>query len=172
MRASLIALVFAVSLFGLEAGKPLPRLTLEAQEGGLVDGKPFDSAALLGKTTVIFYMDPDKKDLNEAFVNALHAQHFDRNRYQSVAIINMAATWLPNFAIASALKKKQKAYPDTIYVKDLHKKGVKVWGMADDDANFAVISKSGEVLYFKSGKIAESEYDTIFGTIRQAMDRP
>ena len=172
MRAPLIALLLAVSLFGLEVGKPLPPLSLSDKEGGRVDGTPFDSSALSGKVTVIFYMDPDKKDLNEAFVEALHTRHFDRSRYQSVAIINMAATWLPNFAIASALKKKQKAYPDTIYVKDLHKKGIKVWGMADDDANFAVVSKTGEVLYFKSGKIPESEFDTIFGTIRAAMDRP
>ena len=70
------------------------------------------------------------------------------------------------FAIASALKSKQKKYPDTIYVKDLHKKGVKVWRMKDDDANFVVLSKEGEVLYVKAGKIPENEYETIFSIIR------
>ncbi|WP_456453174.1 YtfJ family protein, partial [Hydrogenimonas sp.] len=146
--------------------------TLEGKEGGRVDGRPFDSQTLTGKVTVIFYVDPDKKSLNEDFTDALHAQRFDRAKYQSVAIVNMAATWMPNFAIASALKAKQEKYPDTIYVKDLHKKGVEVWNMADDDANFAVVSKEGKVLYMKSGKIPEDEYERIFRTIQEAMDRP
>jgi predicted transcriptional regulator len=169
MRALIGALLLSLSLHALETGAPLPRLTLAQDEGGKADGTPFDSSTLLGKVTVIFYMDPDKKDLNEAFADALHAQHFDRRGYRSVAIVNMAATWMPNFAIAAALKSKQKKFPDTVYVKDLHKKGVKVWGMADDDANFAVISKEGEVLYYKAGKIPPSEFETIFKTIRTAL---
>jgi len=171
MKKLLFSLLLALPLLALEVGQPLPQLTLSGKEGGRVDGKPFDSESLKGKVTVIFYMDPDKKDLNEPFTDALHAQHFDRANYQSVAIVNMAATWMPNFAIASALKSKQKKFPDTIYVKDLHKKGVKVWGMADDDANFAVVSKTGEVLYYKAGKIPESDYEKIFALIADAMTR-
>jgi predicted transcriptional regulator len=82
----------------------------------------------------------------------------------------MAATWMPNFAIASALKSKQEKYPDTLYVKDKVKKGVKVWGMADDDANFMVVSPEGKVLYYIPGKIPESEYERIFGTIERSME--
>ena len=171
MKRVLALLLMALPLLALEVGRPLPRLTLEGKEGGRVDGRPFDSQTLMGKVTVIFYVDPDKKSLNEAFTDALHAQHFDRTNYQSVAVINMAATWMPNFAIAAALKAKQEKYPDTIYVKDLHKKGVKVWNMADDDANFAVVSKTGEVLYSKAGKIPESDYEKIFETIERGMKR-
>ena len=172
MKRLLALLLLAMPLLALEVGQPLPQLVLEGKEGGRVDGKPFDSQTLAGKATVIFYVDPDKKSLNEDFTDALHAQHFDRAKYQSVAVINMAATWMPNFAIAAALKSKQEKYPDTIYVKDLHKKGVKAWGMADDDANFAVVSKEGKVLYVKAGKIPEDEYERIFRTIQEAMDRP
>jgi predicted transcriptional regulator len=167
------AFIFAaVVLLAVEVGQPLPQLTLSGKKGGCADGKPFDSDTLKGKTTVIFYVDPDKKSLNEAFTDALHARHFDRSRYQSVAIVNMAATWMPDFAIAAALKSKQEKYPDTLYVKDKVKKGVKVWHMADDDANFMVVSPKGEVLYYKAGKIPESEFERIFETIQKTMDRP
>ena len=169
MKKLLLLLLAAAALLAVEVGRPLPQLTLSGKEGGRVDGKPFDSDTLKGKTTVIFYVDPDKKGLNEAFTDALHAQHFDRSRYQSVAVVNMAATWMPDFAIASALKSKQRKFPDTIYVMDRRKKGVEVWGMSDDDANFAVLSKEGEVLYFRAGKIPEEEYETIFSIIRDAM---
>ncbi|WP_456404135.1 YtfJ family protein [Hydrogenimonas sp.] len=169
MRRFITLLFLALPLLALEVGKPLPRLVLDGEAGGRVDGTPFESDALRGKVTVLFYVDPDKKSLNEAFTDALHAQHFDRSRYQSVAIVNMAATWMPNFAIASALKSKQKKFPDTIYVKDRHKKGVEVWRMHDDDANFAILSRDGEVLYFRAGKIPETDYETIFSIIRSAM---
>ncbi len=169
MQRLSVLLLLALPLLALEVGEPLPTLVLDGKAGGKVDGTPFKSGILQGKVTVLFYVDPDKKSLNEAFTEALHAQHFDRKRYQSVAIINMAATWMPNFAIASALKAKQKKFPDTIYVKDLHKTGVKVWDMKDDDANFAILSKEGRVLYFRAGKIPKNDYEMIFATIRNAM---
>ncbi|WP_457596798.1 YtfJ family protein [Hydrogenimonas sp.] len=168
----LLALWLAVATaWAVEVGRPLPRLILEGADGGCITGQPFDSDTLRGKVTVVFYVDPDKKSLNEPFTEALKARHFDRSRYRSVAIVNMAATWMPNFAIASALKKKQSRYPDTLYVKDLRKKGVKVWSVADDDANFLVLSKEGVVLYARSGRIPPDEYDTIFSLIQSAMNR-
>ncbi|WP_456381787.1 YtfJ family protein, partial [Hydrogenimonas sp.] len=135
IRFLLVGLLM-LPLFAVEKGEILPHLQLSGKEGGRVDGTSFDSDTLKGKVTVLFYVDPDKKSLNEDFTEALKARRFDRSRYRSVAIVNMAATWMPNFAIAAALKRKQEKYPDTIYVKDLHKKGVKVWRMKDDDANF------------------------------------
>ena len=151
-------------------GRPLPRLTLSGQEGRTVDGHPFDSEKLKGKVTVIFYVDPDKKALNEEIAEALKAKAYDRENYRSVAVINIAATWLPNFAVSTALKSKQKKYPDTLYVKDLHKKGVETWHVADDDANFLITSKDGTVLYAYSGKIPQSEWPRIFKTIEKAID--
>ena len=91
----LFALLYASPLRALERGMTLPKMTLSGKEGGRVDGTPFDSDTLKGKVTVLFYVDPDKKSLNEDFTEALKARHFDRSRYRSVAIVNMAATWMP-----------------------------------------------------------------------------
>ena len=169
MAKIFFALLLLLPLAAAQVGRPLPELTLSGKEGGRVDGTPFDSHQLGGKITVIFYIDPDKKSLNDAFTEALKARHYDRNRYQSVAIVNMAATWMPNFAIAAALKSKQEKYPDTIYVKDKKRKGVKVWHVEDDDANFLVVSADGTVLYAASGEIPESEWQGIFAIIEEAM---
>ncbi|WP_201351961.1 YtfJ family protein [Hydrogenimonas urashimensis] len=169
MKRVLASFLLILPLVAAEVGKPLPRLQLSGKEGGRVDGSPFDSKRLHGKVTVIFYVDPDKKSLNEPFTEALKAKRFDRSRYRSVAVVNMAATWLPDFAIAAALKSKQKKYPDTLYVRDRRKKGVRVWGVADDEANFLLVSKDGRVLYAASGKIAESEWSEIFSLIERAM---
>jgi predicted transcriptional regulator len=71
-----------------------------------------------GKGLCVFYVDPDEKDTNNEASDALDREKFPSEKFQTVGIINMAATWLPNFAISSALKDKQKRYPKTTYVRD------------------------------------------------------
>jgi len=43
--------------------------------------------------------------------------------------------------------------------------------MADDDANIAVIDPNGVVLYTRSGKIPESEYEKIISIIREEIEK-
>ena len=76
---------------------------------------------MIGKVSVIFYVDPDEKDLNNEAGDDLKTEKFPLDKFQSIGIINMKATWLPNYAISSALKKKQKQYPTTAYVRDYEK---------------------------------------------------
>jgi predicted transcriptional regulator len=169
MKRFLSLLLLALPLLALESGGKLPELTLSGNEGGKADGTPWSSESLQGKVYVIFYVDPDKKDLNEPFVEILKRQKFDRRYYGSVAIVNMEATWMPNFAIEAALKNKQEKYPDTIYVKDKVKKGVEVWRMADDDANLLIVDAAGRVAYVCDGKIPKESYPKIIEIIRQKM---
>ena len=154
----LTLLLLSLSLgFALEVGELPKPLTLEGESGGQVTGEAFSSDILKGKVHVLFYVDPDEKELNEHVSAALKKEAFDRNKYASVAIINMAATWLPNFAIASKLEDKQKQYPDTLYVKDLQSVLVKEWELKDDSSNVVLFSQDGKVLFLKKGKLNNEE---------------
>ncbi|PHR55609.1 MAG: transcriptional regulator [Arcobacter sp.] len=154
-----LALLFSVLALGfaLEVGKLPSPLILEGDTGGIISGKAFSSDILKTKVHVLFYVDPDEKELNEHVSIALKEQAFDRNKYASVAIINMAATWLPNFAISSSLKAKQEKYPDTLYVKDLQSVLVKQWDLKDDSSNIVLFDKEGKVLFIKKGKLNSEE---------------
>jgi YtfJ family uncharacterized protein len=169
MRILIFLALAHLSLFALQTGQPLPALTLENDDGSKLDGSAFNSDTLVGKVHVIFYVDPDEKDLNNAFSEALKAQKFDRSRFASVAVINMDATWLPNFAIEASLKKKQERYPDTLYVKDMHKKGVTVWKVADDNSDIIITDKHGEVLYVHEGKVPQADFDKIIALIKEHL---
>ena len=115
-----VSLLLATPIFaGLQSGQTLPSIEISGESGGLVAGGAWKSQTLVNKVHVLFYVDPDEKESNLKLEEALSDAKFPRENYQSVAIINMAATWLPNFAIASSLESKQKKYPNTIYVKDL-----------------------------------------------------
>ena len=117
---TLICLQTAV-MAELPIGQPAPLIELSGDLGGRLNGESWSSSELTGKVHVLFYTDPDEKDLNNAASEALKLEKFDREKYGSVGIGNMAATWMPNFAINIGLKKKQEKYPDTVYVMDMNK---------------------------------------------------
>ena len=154
----LFMMMFGLSLDAITIGEVPKNVVLSGDNGGLVkDGTQWDSTTLKDKVLVMFYVDPDEKDLNEAFADALKEKNFDREKFGSVAVINMAASWKPNFAIQMALEKKQKKFPHTLYVKDMNSVIVKEWGVADDNSDILIFSKTGELLFHKDGKLNEEE---------------
>ena len=150
----------------LKVGAKPPTIMLTNDDGGRVDGSTWTSSELTGKVHILFYVDPDEKKANETLEKALKKEEFPLEKVQSTAIINMAATWLPNVAIASNLASKQKEYPRTIYVKDLKKKLVSEWSVADDAYNVVLFNKLGEVIYVKSGALKDEEVAAFIAIIK------
>jgi YtfJ family uncharacterized protein len=151
---------------GLEMGQVPPKVELKDKLGGRLDGTPWSSGELKGKVHVIFYVDPDEGDLNDDASEALKEAKLPREKFQSYGIINMDATWLPNFAISSSLKKKQKQYPTTIYVRDYKKALVKKWGIADDNSDVLAFDKEGRLIFRKDGKLNEKEIKELLKAVR------
>lgn len=166
-RIAALTTLLSLSVFaGPPVGEKPRSVTLQKNEGGRVTGEAWSSDELKGRVFVIFYVDPDLADLNNAATEALKAEKFTPDVYQSLAIINMAATWLPNFAIDGKLKEKQKAYPDTIYVRDIHKLLVKEWKLADDNNDVVVFDQQGKVLFVHEGKLDATAIKTMVGIIK------
>jgi len=153
----------------VEIGQIPPRVELKEKLGGHLDGKPWSSEELRGKVHVLFYVDPDEKDTNNDASEALDREKFPSDRFQSVGIVNMAATWLPNFAISSALKDKQKRYPTTIYVRDYKKVLVDAWKIADDSSNVLAFDKNGRLIFRKDGKLTPEEIQKLIKVIRDHL---
>lgn len=153
----------------IEIGTVPPKVELKEKLGGRLDGTPWSSEELQGKVSVLFYVDPDEKDTNNDASEALLEEKFPEDKYKSYGIINMAATWMPNFAISSALKKKQKRYPKTIYVRDYKKVLVDAWNIADDSSNVLAFDKQGVLIFRKDGKLNTEEIQTLIKVIREHL---
>jgi YtfJ family uncharacterized protein len=153
----------------IEIGEIPPKVELKEKLGGRLNGTPWSSAELQGKVYVLFYVDPDEKDTNNEASEALDREKFPSDKVQSVGIINMAATWLPNFAISSALKDKQKRYPETIYVRDYKKVLVNAWKIADDSSNVLAFDKKGKLIFRKDGKLTAEEIQMLIKVIRDHL---
>jgi YtfJ family uncharacterized protein len=169
-------LLFVLAVFlinqaaqAIELGEIPPKVELREKLGGRLDGTPWSSEELQGKVHVLFYVDPDEKDTNNDASEALDRKKFSSDKFQSVGIINMAATWLPNFAISSAIKDKQKRYPKTIYVRDYRRVLVSAWKIADDSSNVLAFDKKGKLIFRKDGKLTVEEIQTLIKVIRDHL---
>ncbi len=162
-------LVLVGSAVAVELGKVPSSIALDGDNGGKTNGSAWNSKMLKGKVHILFYVDPDERKLNEPLTQALKKRHFDRKKYASVAMINLAATWLPNAILESKLKAKQKEFPDTIYVKDKKKVLVKQWNLADDNSDVLIFNKSGKLIYKKFGKLSSSEIKDVLALIEKNL---
>lgn len=156
---------------GLAMDQTPKTVVLHDDLGGHLDGTAWSSDELKGKVSVLFYVDPDEKDLNNEASEALKAAKFPRDKYQSFGIINMAATWLPNFVISASLKKKQEQYKDTIYVRDYKKVLVKEWGLTDDTSDVLAFDKNGALIFRKDGKLNDEQIKDLVKTIGGAIEK-
>lgn len=157
------------SCMAIEVGTVPKAVSINGENGGRIDGSAWDSTMLKGKIHTVFYVDPDKRDVNNPLADALKAKNFDRNKVNSVAIINLAATWLPNVFIESKLKEKQKKFPHTIYVKDKKKVLVKEWDLADDNSDILIFDQKGKLIYKKFGKLSNEEIKDVIALIENTF---
>ena len=65
----------ALQLFGLELGDKLPDIALTSNDGGYLDSSRWTSNDMDAKVNIIFYVDPDLKDLNDDFAKELQNLH-------------------------------------------------------------------------------------------------
>ena len=155
----------------LPIGEIPPKVVLKDDLGGRLDGTQWSSEELVfGKVIVLFYVDPDESELNNHVSDALKAENYPKEKYGSIGMANMAATWLPNFAINMKLKSKQEQYKSTVYVKDLEKTLVKKWGLSDDNSDVVVFGKDGRVLYSVDGKFTDAQVKEIVKVVWDNLD--
>jgi len=167
----LILLFSTMVLAELPIGVIPPKVVLKDDLGGRLNGTQWSSEELVsGKVIVLFYVDPDESELNNHVSEALKAENYPRDKYGSIGMANMAATWLPNFAINMKLKSKQEQYKKTVYVKDLDKTLVKKWGLSDDNSDVVVFDKEGKVLFSVDGEFTDAQVKEIVKVVWDNLD--
>ncbi|NOZ12178.1 MAG: transcriptional regulator [Acidobacteria bacterium] len=166
----ILVLLGISSASAVELGQVPPTVQLSGKKGGRVNGTPWSSAEIKGKVYTLMYVDPDAKDMNIPTEKALKAQNFPKNLYGSIAVINMNATWKPNFIITKILKGKQKDYPDTIYVRDMDYYIADAWNLKKN-GSYAVLcfDKDGKLIFLKDGKLSNADIQKLINTIKTAL---
>jgi len=137
---------------------------------GNIDGSTWKSEEIIGKVFVLFYVDPDEKEINQHVKKALLKEKFPLDQFGFIAVMNLAATWIPNFAIESMLKNAQAESADTIIVKDKTKELVKKWALKDDSFDVVAFDKKGRVIFSKDGKLLVKDLETLIKKVRKHLE--
>jgi len=156
----------------LTQGQKPPRIILSGENGSLVTGEAWNSDSIKGKVYTLFYVDPDEKSMNEHVEDALKAANFPKDKFGSIAVINLDATWIPNVLIENTLEEKQKKFPKTIYVKDKKKVLVKKWSIKDNSYATIVFDQLGRVIFQHDGKMSDDDVKKLISTIRSQIKTP
>ena len=163
-----LALIGTIS--ALDIGELVKPVTLNGANGGKAkDGAKWSSDSLKSRVSVIFYIDPDEKDANSKFSKLIEEQKFDKKSFIKVAIINLAATWKPDFVIEKLLVQKQKETPHNIYLIDKKSFFVKEWSLKDNASDVIILSKKGKVLFSKSGAMSQKEIEKALEVVTEAL---
>ena len=174
-KACLLGLSFSfapiVSNAEIPVGSTPKTIVLQGEQGKLVDGGvPWKSDLFRGFVTILFYVDPDESDLNNAASEALKDANLPADQVRSVAVINMDATLLPNFLIQGKLEDKQKEYQNTLYVMDYKKVLVNEWGLGDHNNDVVIFDKQGKVLFSVDGQLNDSQIKQMLAAVKSGFN--
>ena len=172
MKTSIIALVLffpfvtMLSQISLTAGKTVQNVTITNS-----NDEPVTLTDLGKKTVVIFYTDPDVKDVNDPLSDAIKARKYPSGNYLGLGIGNCADTWLPNSAIRYAARQKEKDYPGSVVLIDTDHLLSKAWGLGDCDdiAVVIIIGKDLKVKYIKTAK-TQDDSKAMIGAVIKILD--
>ncbi|MFZ4579410.1 MAG: YtfJ family protein [Myxococcota bacterium] len=136
------------------------------------EDEPASIPDLGSKVLALFYTDPDVKELNEPFRDALKAANLDKTVYRGLGIVNMKDTWKPDFAIRKVIRDKIKKFKSVI-LTDPDYILRDAWKLGDCDERDVVIivGKDSRVKYLKMGRVGAAEYATVIALIQEEMKK-
>ncbi len=123
------------------------------------------------KVLVVFYTDPDAKDVNEPLSTAIKNRKFAIEKYQGIGISNSKDTWLPNAVIQYAAREKQKKYPNSIILIDENHTLSKAWSLdnSDNSGYVILIGKDKKIKYIRLIK-SQDESKTIIKDVLRIIE--
>jgi len=129
-----------------------------------------DHPQFKGKVLYIAYVDPDEKDTNNHVEDALkkekEAGGLDKTRYEGFGIVNLKASFMPNFLIKSAIKSKQEK-TGAIIILDFDYIILNQWGLKNDSSDVVVLDKERICRYVYNGKLPQEELDKMIQIIKE-----
>ena len=163
--SSLITIItFGQSGVKLEVGMKAPDWTFTD-----ANKKQFTMNTWAGRVLQINYVDPDEKDLNEVYSEAVDKavkvdKRIDSTRFKGFGITDCKSTWLPNAAIRAVAAGKAKKFKTTILF-DYDATLQKLWGLPKDNYTVVILDKNRVCRAIYKGKIPESENEKMIQLI-------
>jgi len=133
--------------------------------------KEFTMNSWAGKVLQVNYVDPDEKDLNEPFNEAIDKavkvdKRIDSVLFKGIGITDCKSTWLPNGIIRLIAGNKAKKFKTTILF-DYDAELQKLWGLPKDSYSIVLLDKNRICRALYKGKVPDGEIEKTIQLIIQ-----
>lgn len=120
------------------------------------------------KLVVIFYTDPDEKDVNDPISNALKIKNYPKEKFVGLGIANCKDTWIPDAAIKMKARQKEKQFPGSSVLLDTKRIVSSAWGLGDcnNAGVIIIVGKDSKIKFIKSIKNQDESKATIPAVIK------
>jgi len=172
MKRFLFLLVAFIFLAGGAAFADELKIGAKASDWSFKDAdeKAFTMESWAGKVLLVTYADPDEKDLNEHFTDAMKKAKDDGilkdETYKGIGFADCAATWKPNALIRAIADMKAKKYNTTILF-DYDASLRNAWGLGKDTSNVILLDKKRVCRAIVRGRVPD---DQVAGIVKLAID--
>ncbi|MDD0823184.1 YtfJ family protein [Mannheimia sp. AT1] len=175
--AVIFGLCFANMAFAhnVQLNQNLPSVSVKKDgeltvSAGKIAYKNWDSSALVGKVRVIHHFAgrSSVKEKNEALMAAIRNAGLNREKYQTVTIVNADdAVVGTGLFVKSSVEDGKLANPHTQVVLDQQGKVKKAWGLKEKESFIAVLDKSGKVQFTSEGKLSVKQIEDVMSLVKR-----
>lgn len=172
MKKIILVLFVAVFICGLPLHAEELKAGMKASDWSFKDaeGKMYTMESWAGKVLLVNYTDPDFKDLNEHFTDAMKKAKDEgllkEETYKGIGIADCASSWKPDFLIKSFGASKAKKYK-TIILFDYDAALRNAWGLAKDTANAVLLDKNRICRAIVRGRVPDEQVQSL---VQMAID--
>ena len=135
-------------------GKPLANIRLKNAENEIREIPDFGK-----KVVIVFYTDPDCKDVNDPLSKAVETGGFKDN-IAGIGIANCADTGIPDALIRKGTLKKEKQFPGSVLLLDKNHLLSNEWGLGNCN-NISIVIVIGQDMKVRYFKYIKTEADSI-----------
>ncbi|MDP4208030.1 MAG: YtfJ family protein [Bacteroidota bacterium] len=167
MKRVLFSLLFVSALF---AGQAFGQVGKSVSPLQLIDAndKPKAIPSIGKKVIMIFYTDPDVKDVNDPLSEVVKAKGYPKDKYQAIGVANCKDTWIPNSGIRMKARQKEKQFPESLILLDENHTLAQAWGLGDCNGAgvVVIIGKDSKVKFVRNIKNAAESKAAISSVLK------
>ncbi len=143
----------------------LPSVVLKGDDGGTINGEEWKSDNLTGKTNIVLYVDPGKKESVTPLIDKIDSLSYSTDVLGITFIVNTKATFIPDLIIKKMIGIRAEKNKKIQYVLDQNKVLIKKWNFTDEYVNVLVLNTSGKTLHRYAGEITEEYINKLINKI-------
>ncbi len=127
-----------------------------------------------GKVLLINYNDPDEKDMNEHFTDAVKKEVesgvLKKSSFKGIGIADCKASWKPDGLIRTLGASEATKY-DTVILFDYNAFLREAWGLKEDSANAILLDKNRVCRAIVRGRVPDNQVEYLLKLATELQDQ-